>query len=254
MSNIHGLGSSYDKKKDNDDKKKKNEEFSQGGKTSSTAVYRPTGKGDDTNADIIRQARAAGAAGGEAPQGEPTAKITLYSNGYIVDGGDFQDTESSPVAKMNLMEMKAGNLPHDMEAQVKAKMNGRPGNPTVAISDKTSERYEPPPEVFSFDKSKGNSMGGGASVTDLSSLAPLEFKLDENEPKTTIQVIAADRKKHRVKVNTSATVAQLYQHVMSLTNKSSFSLVGGFPPKALSDYNATIKDAGLAGASVTQRL
>lgn len=249
MSNIHGLGSVGKDKND----KKENEEFSLGGKTSSTAVYRPTGSGNDTNADLIRQARGAGGVSG-APPGEVTARITLYANGFIVDDGEFQDTESNPANKMFLFDLKKGVVPQGMEAQIKAKMNGATGNPVVAIDDKTSETYEPPTPAFNFDSSHGQSLGGPSSVTDLSSLSPQEYKCDENDATTTLQLVTHDRKRKRAKFNHSATVAQVYQHVMSLTGKSSFSLMGGFPPKPLKDYNASLKEAGLLGASVSQRL
>lgn len=242
MSNIHGLSFGS-----GDDKKKDDEEFNQGGKTSSTAVYRPT------NSDIIKQAR--GNAQNGQPDTAPTAVITLYKNGFKVDDGEFRDSSVAANGKF-LDDLKNGVVPTEMEPEIRAKMGGRPGQPVISLKDCTSEVFTPPPPKFSFDKSHGQSLAGGSGggVVDLSSLSPVEYKLD-GSPSTTIQLIAHDRKKHRVKMNLSATTAQLYQHVMSMTGQRTFSLLEGFPPKPLTASNsATIESAGLKGASVSQRV
>lgn len=242
MSNIHGL--SFGSKKE---EKKDQEEFSQGGKTSSTAVYRPT------NSDIIKQAR--GNAQNSQPDSAPTAVITLYKNGFKVDDGEFRDSSIAANGKF-LDDLKNGHVPREMEPEIKAKMGGRSGQPIVSLKDCTSEVFVPPPPKFSFDNSHGQSLSGGSGggAVDLSSLSPTEYKLNDS-PSTTIQLIAHNRKKHRVKMNLSATTAQLYQHVMSMTGQRTFSLLEGFPPKALTASNSdTIESAGLKGASVSQQL
>jgi hypothetical protein len=66
-------------------------------------------------------------------------------------------------------------------------------------------------------------------------------------------VVLLDRRKLRLKMAVSATVAQLYQHVLFETKSTTCTLAGGFPPKPLTDYSQTITEAGLLGASVTQR-
>lgn len=83
---------------------------------------------------------------------------------------------------------------------------------------------------------------------------PCAAVVDESQPTTVIQLILADKSKLRQKFNLSATVLDVYQHVQHASRAAApFELIAGFPPKALTDAGATVKDAGLAGASVTQK-
>lgn len=252
---IHGLGSVASKKKKTDDGK---EEFSVGGHTSATAVMRPKGgAGGSGNPmeDIIRSAR-----GQDAP--DPTGAgdrnigvITIYANGYQLGDGNFQDA-ANPGNAAAIADLQNGHVPASLEQEIRTKWGAQVQSVGVKLVDKSKETFIPPPEKFNFAKSQGMSLGGTASSApvDLGSIKPAEYKVDDNQPKTTIQVVLADRKKIRVSINTSATVAALYSHVMAVTNQTSFTLSGGFPPKPLKDYSATIKDSGLTGASIQQRM
>ena len=83
---------------------------------------------------------------------------------------------------------------------------------------------------------------------------PCAAVVDESQPSTVIQLILADKSKVRQKFNLSATVLDVYQHVQHASRVAvPFELIAGFPPKALTDAAATVKDAGLAGASITQK-
>lgn len=243
---IHGLGPVGAKKEESKDK----EEFSVGGGQSSTAVQRPTG----ALGDLVRSA---GQAGGTDPTGSrdrSIGTITVYANGYILgDDGEFKDAKD-PQNAAAIEALKGGHVPKSMEEEVRAKWGPQVQSVGLSLVDKMSEHFTPPPPKFDFAKSQGKSLGGSSSApVDLGSLTPCEYKLPDGEKPTTIQVILADRKKLRLQIALTATVAHLYQHVMQASSEPSFSLAGGFPPKPLTNYGATIAEAGLAGASVTQR-
>lgn len=261
MSNIHGLGPVGAKKPDKD---KDNEEFSQGGKSSGTSVMRPNGGGGDRNGmnpgsspidDILRQAQQRSA---EDPTGAGTRNIgtiIVYANGFMLgEDGEFKDAKD-PKNKQALEDLGKGVVPQDLEDEVRTKWGQNVQSVGVQMQDKSQETFYPPPPKFSFANSTGTALGSSAPVhVDFSSLEPREYKLCEDDEQTTIQVVTHDRQRLRVKLNLYATVGDLYQHVMFASQLTSdFVLQGGFPPKPLKDYNVSINDAGLKGASVTQR-
>lgn len=250
MSNIHGLHSNNR----NDSKAKKDEEeFNQGGKTSSTAVIRPNGKGNDSISDLLAQSR--GNQPG-APGQTMKACIILYANGFkIGEEGEFRDI-SDPNNALLVKEIKEGNVPTELQEELRKEFAD---GDTLGVNlvDKSSETFYPPPPKFDFNASQGNSLGSSSSsAIDLTSLTPAEYALNENDPKTTLQVVLHNRKKVRCVFNHSATVGQLYQHVMHISGNTdgNFVLLEGYPPKPLKDTAPTLKEAGLVGTSVQQKL
>lgn len=241
MSNIHGLGS-YKK----DEKKNNMEEFSQDGKTSGTSVLRPTNGGSrDPMNDLVRQAR-----GGPAPDAN-IGTINIYANGFkIGDDGEFRETKE-PKNQAFLDELKNGNVPRELEAEVMAKWGNAVKSVGINLVDKSSETHE---IKFDFKKSVGQSLGSSSVASvDLSACKPSEYKLDESAPSTTIQLVLKGGKRERLKIALSAPVSDVYAHVMHVTNESTFSLAGGFPPKVCPCGSTTIEAAGWKGASVQMR-
>ena len=64
-----------------------------------------------------------------------------------------------------------------------------------------------------------------------------------------------DGKKLKLKINLSITVSQFAALVASnsVETASPFSLSAGYPPKDLTDGDATVEAAGLKGAAITQK-
>jgi len=128
----------------------------------------------------------------------------------------------------------------------------------VSLIDKTSESYVPPKSKFDFSKSHGMSLGGSSSASsaaNFSGASPAEIKVDNTKPTTIIQIVLSNRQRIKQLFNLDHTVLDLYRHILFVSKLATpFSLVAGFPPKPLNDPHMTIKDAGLAGSSVEQRL
>jgi hypothetical protein len=79
-------------------------------------------------------------------QGEDLiVKITLYSNGFIVDEGEFREYEGEVNEKF-MKEMNDGFVPHE----IRDKTRGR--KVTVSISDRRRDAYRPPtpPKYVAF--------------------------------------------------------------------------------------------------------
>ncbi|CEP03929.1 hypothetical protein PBRA_003536 [Plasmodiophora brassicae] len=204
------------------------EEFSQGGHQSGTAVLRP-----------VR---------GDAP---------IDTNGFIVtnpDGtdGPFRDA-ARPDNQRFMADLLAQRVPEELEPQVR-QASGAAQDVGVNLVSKTSEDYVPAFQAFQGQGfSLRSAQPSAASTFSAARAAPLS--LVAGEPVSTVQVAALDGSRHRIQVNAARhTVLDLFQHVMQLTGApATFDLLGGFPPRPLSDPAATIAQAGLAGSSLRMK-
>jgi ribosomal protein L18 len=72
-----------------------------------------------------------------------------------------------------------------------------------------------------------------------------------------VMVRTHDNKRLKIRISGNATVNQFAAQVLREGGNSDrslrFTLSAGFPPKELTDGNATVSSAGLAGASVTMK-
>jgi len=270
MYKIHGL---YRLKKDdkkNDNNNNNNmEEFSQHGAQSGTSVYRPV-KGNDSGnpmKDIANLARRQNDA--SSARDRSVGLITLYANGFKLGEGEFRDIKVGENAQF-IKALKNGVVPNELEDEVKKEF-GDVETIGVQLVDKSNEVYKPDADKkdkpkYEFDKSKGNSLASSTSSAPSSaplsspsssggfaSAKPITFVIDEAQPTTELQLVLHNRTRIKQKFNHSTTVLQVYQHVMAVSKINKFDLLAGFPPKPLTDPNATLKDAGLFGASLQQR-
>jgi UBX domain-containing protein 1 len=257
MSNIHGLHSGN---RADANKKQNDEEFSLGGATSSTAVYRPT---NGVMREVIEKARKQSSSPIASSSSGWTndrsiGLITIYSNGFMIGNGPFRDI-NDPKNAAFIKDLKNGDVPKEMIKLCQEEWGADIDSVNVQLSDHSSEVYTPPKPKFSFAESKGQSLGSASgSTTNLEAfqtLTPQPLNIDNSQPTGTIQIALADRRRLRETVNHTTTVRDIYRHILYLTNAATrFELVAGFPPKVLSDPNVTVKDAGIIGAQIQQRL
>ena len=239
-----------------------------------------TGGGDADMRQLIAQARqqaAAGAAGGgEAGAADRLlGTITIYANGFMIGNGattGFRDARDANNAAF-IASLRRGEVPAELEDICRREWGREADTVSVNLVDKHTDTYTPPKPKFSFADSKGQQLssagsggsGGGSEATQqqlastqrLSRQPAQRYAADGAAPSTTLQIVTADRKKHRETFSEQATVAALYAHVATLhvpaAPSQSFELVAGFPPKVLADGALTLKQAGICGASVQQR-
>lgn len=273
MSNIHGLGSA---KSGKPAKPSESEEFFGGGATSGTAVWRPTSgpmrQGNQSTSNPNRQnsppPSAMQALVGAARQQAANENndgidrniglITIYANGFIMGNGEFREA-SDPRNAAFIESLKAGDVPEELEAMCRAEWGDDPDAVRVQLVDKSSETYKP---KFSFAASKGQSLGSSSSSSSSSqsasfnSISASRITVDSTQPTTVVQLVLADRRRLRETFNTSNTVGQVYGHIASLSSSApgSFEIVAGFPPKPLTEPQQTLKDAGLIGSSIQQKM
>ena len=213
-------------------------------------------KGGSAFDDVVANAQnqSAQASQGERPDGVQDVKIIMWQNGFqINDDGEFRDITTGDERNMRFLEeLKQGNVPSEMRTIY-------PKGCSVALEDKRSQTYTPPPppKYISFS-GEGQSMGGAAQSTggavDLNATGGKPV-VDESQPKTSIQFRFHNGQRAAIEVNMSHKVSDLYTYVEFVAPvEGSYQLLSGFPPKPITDPNATIESAGLARGSITQKL
>ena len=176
----------------------------------------------------------------------------MWKNGFQVgDDGEFRPyTDAANQAFM--AELKEGKVPAELRQKY-------PGGLGVALNDKREEDYvpPPPPKYISFS-GDGNKMGeevkstGGAVNTAATGGKPV---VDESKPKTQIQFRFHNGQRATLDVNLDHKVSDLHSYLSVVAPvEGSYQLINGFPPKPLNDPNATIEEAKLVKASITQKL
>jgi len=166
----------------------------------------------------------------------------------------FEKKSDAKNAKF-IQELQKGYVPAELEKEARKEW-GNIDKVKVQLIDKSKEDYVPPKKAFSFSDSKGQNLGGvkKVSVASFDLAIPAQYVLNPDDQKTTLQLVLHDRKKVRAEFNHNSTIFDVYQHLMYLTSREGFILYAGFPPKPLTDPDATIAGANLLGASIEQRL
>lgn len=190
-----------DKKNDNEDKKpdkKKTDSYAGGGK-SGLAVENPA------NVDeILSKAESS-----QKGLSETNCKITLFKNGFSVDGGPFRDY-NLPENQDFMKELNKGNVPKELRKKY-------PNGLNVGLEDKRAEVWRPPtpPKYIAFS-GKGVSMEGGAKIdaTGMIDLNAEKPPVDESKPKTTVQIRLHNGQKIILVINLDAMVVTIFDYVL----------------------------------------
>eukprot|EP00391_Amoebophrya_sp_Ameob2_P013953 CAMPEP_0178999598 /NCGR_PEP_ID=MMETSP0795-20121207/10157_1 /TAXON_ID=88552 /ORGANISM="Amoebophrya sp., Strain Ameob2" /LENGTH=256 /DNA_ID=CAMNT_0020692405 /DNA_START=133 /DNA_END=903 /DNA_ORIENTATION=+ len=246
-----------DQEADRDAKKgkgKKGIESYSGGERSGMAVLQP-GQGQENPdssgaADAFAAARAAGAVtGGSLPHG--SAQITLYADGFTVNGGPLRSL-ADPKNKKFVDDIQAGNAPEELQAA-----DGTPVH--IAVIDKRPAQYEAPGAAAMTGSSGSSSykpiQPGQADLSQGATAGPTatgagSVTVDPSKPVTSIMIRFGDGRRQTQEFNEDALVSDLYKFVEDCTGVSEFKLTEGFPPKPIIDKVATLKAAGLLKASI----
>eukprot|EP00929_Paragymnodinium_shiwhaense_P011562 TRINITY_DN117461_c0_g1_i1.p1 TRINITY_DN117461_c0_g1~~TRINITY_DN117461_c0_g1_i1.p1 ORF type:complete len:213 (+),score=55.29 TRINITY_DN117461_c0_g1_i1:87-725(+) len=186
---------------------------------------------------------------------EDHVNITLYKNGFTVGDGPFRPL-TDPLNKKFMDEVSTGRCPEEIAKNASDAVH-------VALTDKRGEDYKgtssaaPPakkePELFvgsgnTLGGSSGSSAPAAAVQTDQGSVT-----VDSSKAKTKIQVRFHNGEKKAQEFNEDHTVGDLRAFVSQCVGGQAMTIMGGFPPKPLTNDGDTLKAAGLCGASITAR-
>ena len=164
---------------EDDKKNKKNTESYTGGEKSGMAVENP----DDIEG-VIKKAKENSEKNKERPsedRPDTEVRITLYQNGFTVDGGPFREYDT-PENKEFMKELNEGYVPKELREIYNKKIG-------VALEDRRQEKFRPPtPPKYVAYSGAGQSLAevagvGGAVNKDTQDGKPV---VNESAPKTTI--------------------------------------------------------------------
>eukprot|EP01066_Platyproteum_vivax_P008749 Platyproteum_vivax@DN3749_c0_g1_i1.p1 len=183
-------------------------------------------------------------------------KVTLYSNGYFINDGDFQSTEAGPDQEKNqkfVAELKKGYVPEQLRQFQKGG-----AQLSVALDNKASEAFEPPPEPVLPFQGEGitlnSAASSGAAAVNIQSTGPIQ--INEDLPVGSVQIRFHDGQRLSQRFNETHTIQDLRNFISSIAPvNGSYSLISGFPPKVVTaDLQQTLKAADLLNNQVTQKL
>jgi len=240
----------------------------QGGTGSGLAVLAPNERGEGAAGGenhmrqvmerLHREQAARGGGAAPAPSGtRRVANVVVYRNGFTVDNGPLRGLDD-PRNQTFIDSLTQGYCPEELV------QNGQPAD--VRLENKLEEDYAPPrgrnvPEFAAFG-------GVGAAVGEIAltavpaitpgtqgSEAPSALK-DVTGEIVKVQIKYPDGRKEVAKFEKHHTVRHLISRVeASQPNLRHYHLLSGDrgPPKPVAPelFDATITDAGLAGALVT---
>jgi len=126
-----------------------------------------------------------------------------------------------------LAQIKKGDVPREIEADLAAAGAGSEGEVGVALVNRTTEDYVAPKPKFDFKTSQGQSLGGAPAgpTTSFASAPAQELKLKDGEPTGVVMLVLHPRERVKLTVNESTTVRQIYQHMKALSKVDQFQML-----------------------------
>jgi len=242
-------------------KGKKGTEAYSGGERSGMAVYHPPGQngGDSAPAGpsdpaAAMEALRAQAASNSGPPPEGAARVTIYADGFTVNGGPLRKL-ADPANKKFMDDIMQGFCPEELRDPA----SNQPLS--VALEDKKTMSYA---EAQSGGMTGGVRPGGAPGVVASTSeglqggpvaSGEANVTVSQDKPVTSIQFRFGNGERKAQEFNEDALVEEVFAFVAQVTGTESFQLMdqGGFPPKPITDKTKTIKEAGLMKGAVTVR-
>lgn len=187
----------------------------------------------------------------------------MYRNGFTVDDGPLRDL-TSPESMEFIASLEKGEVPRELRNEQQSSQS-RGVNLDVHLEDRRGEDYVPPPQpAYIAFSGQGSVLRRDAADVDSSGvcifspevLVDVEIPpVDEARPSTTVQVRTSGGKKIKIKINQDATVYQLAAMIVRDSGDGrGFTLGAGFPPVDVADGSLSLREAGLIGASITQKV
>eukprot|EP01097_Dermamoeba_algensis_P001475 TRINITY_DN1551_c0_g1_i7.p1 TRINITY_DN1551_c0_g1~~TRINITY_DN1551_c0_g1_i7.p1 ORF type:complete len:212 (-),score=72.91 TRINITY_DN1551_c0_g1_i7:76-711(-) len=187
-------------------------------------------------------------------------KVVFYKNGFVVGEDGVLREYDHPSSKQFLHDITHQEVPAELIAKYPKQ------DVLVDIVDKRAEVYTPPKPQLKTFSGAGYVLGAdtpspqASSSSSSSSAAPSpspsssDFKLDTNQPVTSIQIKLHDGSRLVGKFNHTHTVNDIKKYInMTKPQNGNYNLMTSFPPVVLSDPNATIAQAGLLNSVLMQK-
>lgn len=192
----------------------------------------------------------------------PRRTITLYKTSFAVDNGPERRLDDPSNADF-LRALAKGVVPREL-------IDSEGGDVEVGLVDKRSIEYGDDSSPFAASSGRrqenitafsgeGHSLGAASQASTGGIITPTSVSTppvtDDSQPTTVIQVRLLNGKRLRVKIEKTATVSTLIQHIHASGDAGyeDYVLSSGFPPNTLTDFGQTIEESCLVGAQVIQK-
>jgi len=187
--------------------------------------------------------------------------LKMWKEGFSLDDGDLRKYED-PANREFLASVMRGSIPSELVREAKG------GEVHVDMEDHREEEFVKPKVKAKPFQGSGNVLGSmapsvsppkatAADPAQAEAAAQAQAKVDTSAPVANIQVRMADGTRLVVRLNHSHTVADIAAYIRTARPQYQgveFALLTTFPNKELTDGSQTLKDAGLVGAAILQRL
>ena len=174
-------------------------------------------------------------------------KLSLYKNGFILDGGEFRN-KSDPANKKFMEDVERGYIPDELVKKGITDLG-------IEMDDHRDENYEPPKEEKKFQAFTG--LGKSISSVNTQGLhidKNVSSNVDRSKPTCKVNIRLFNGEVVNEDFNFNQTLRDVFNFVKRKSGSNNFSLLDGFPPRPLTDYNKTIQELNLQGSLLTQRI
>ena len=174
-------------------------------------------------------------------------KLSLYKNGFILEGGEFRN-KNEPQNKKFMDEIEKGYIPNELVKKGITDLG-------IEMDDHRDENYEPPKEEKKFHAFTGQ--GQSLSSVNTQGLHVDKYatsNVDRSRPTCKVNIRLFNGEVVSEDFNLNQTLRDVFNFVQRKSGSNNFSLLDGFPPRPLTDYNKTIQELHLEGSLLTQRI
>jgi UBX domain-containing protein 1 len=238
---FHTLDDYKDKKRDEKaekDKKKITDSYT-GGKSSGIAVENPQDDWLDKMKKYDNKEK--------FEKTKNKLKLSLYKNGFILDNGEFRN-KNEPANKKFMEEIEKGYIPNELVKKGITDLG-------IEMDDHRDENYEPPKEEKKFQAFTG--LGKSISSVNTEGLhvnKNATSNVDRSKPTCKVNIRLFNGEVVSEDFNLSQTLQDVINFVKKKSGSNNFSLLDGFPPRPLTNYNKTIQELHLEGSLLTQKI
>jgi UBX domain-containing protein 1 len=174
-------------------------------------------------------------------------KLSLYKNGFIIDDGEFRN-KKEPANKKFMEEVEKGYIPNELVKKGITDLG-------IELDDHRDEDYEPPKVEKKFQAFTG----AGKSVSSVNTQGLHVDKnattnVDRSKPTCKVNIRLFNGEVASEDFNLHQTLRDVFNFVKRKSGSNNFSLLDGFPPRPLTDYNKTIQELHIEGSLLTQKI
>ena len=174
-------------------------------------------------------------------------KLAIYKNGFILDNGEFRN-KNDPANKKFIQDIEKGYIPNELVQKVITDLG-------VELDDHRDEDYEPPKEEKKFQAFTGSGQKiSSVNTQGLHVNKSASSNVDRSKPTCKVNVRLFNGEVVSEDFNLNQTLKDVINFVKIRSGSNNFSLLDGFPPRALTSLNKTIQELHLEGSLLTQKI